>query len=564
MAIEQQEKINFVEELGDEVDWQLDLVDDPQGVEFSQTDEKISNFEQIYKFEDFDNMFADLWLWLNFDKITIWNSIINPQKAIVSILKELFPDDKNIDMEKIYNLSDFDKTYLADKVVSVQRIPDDLKNKKVGFENSSWYWEYFWTYEEVNSLLLSWIPVWSEKLPFEVVKSFSNNLMWARKKQALDVFDSFYKVWDTVPPMFNSRSIATWDLTGTSWIWWEPSLWRWERSYSKNKNKQKNYISFWPLSSDMEVLIKPEWIDPRDWVWWGKISFVLEKNDSKITISWEYTENWFVMENNTNIGDIKVLDDKLIIPKKYSWWDMSVTTESNQYLEWWYDEVNFNLYLKNWEIFGEDTPDYAASSGVFDSGPDFSKGLWKYNLSPEEKFDTESFFNSLLRVEKNTKLRPIPVDVTIGADKTIFTDPEKYISENKDYKKNFNWLIRSKIDFPKQPERWTQASLEKYNDGISKWKEKERIYLEKFDGLLDDFMKTVDVSDFAINRNDKSLQQNAQELLIKNRFLSFLSNAIQNDRVFNSIVEWKYDIKPKYVFGKRNIWFETSLSYIKE
>jgi len=50
-------------------------------------------------------------------------------------------------------------------------------------------------------------------------------------------------------------------------------------------------------------------------------------------------------------------------------------------------------------------------------------------------------------------------------------------------------------------------------------------------------MKTVDVSDFAINRNDKSLQQNAQELLIKNRFLSFLSNAIQNDRVFNSIVE---------------------------
>jgi len=36
------------------------LVDDPQGVEFSQTDEKISNFEQIYKFEDFDNMFADL------------------------------------------------------------------------------------------------------------------------------------------------------------------------------------------------------------------------------------------------------------------------------------------------------------------------------------------------------------------------------------------------------------------------------------------------------------------------------------------------------------------------
>jgi len=40
-------------------------------------------------------------------------------------------------MEKIYNLSDFDKTYLADKVVSVQRIPDDLKNKKVGFENSS-------------------------------------------------------------------------------------------------------------------------------------------------------------------------------------------------------------------------------------------------------------------------------------------------------------------------------------------------------------------------------------------------------------------------------------------
>jgi len=49
-------------------------------------------------------------------------------------------------------------------------------------------------------------------------------------------------------------------------------------------------------------------------------------------------------------------------------------------------------------------------------------------------------------------------------------------------------------------------------------------------------MKTVDVSDFATNRSDKNIQQDAQELLIKNRFLSFLSNAIQNDRVFKSII----------------------------
>ncbi len=556
MTIEQQEQISSVEEIEKEIDWQLDLIENSEDIDFSQTTESLGT--------SFDKALDNLWLWLNFDPIDVGNRMVYPNKAVKNILKEIFPNEDNIDMQKIYNLSDFQKFYLAHKIVSVQKIPDDLKDKKVGFENSSWYWEYFWTYEEVNKLLLKWTTVWSKDLPFWVVKSFSNNLMWRRKDQALDVFTAFFKNWDLVPPMPNSRSIATWDLTGTSWIWWEPSLWRWEWFYSKNKNKQKNYISFWPLSSDMEISIKPEWIDVKDWIWWWSINFVLEKNNKKIIIWWEYTENWFVMKNNTDVSDIKVLDDKLIIPKKYSWWNMSVNTESKKYWEWWYDEINFNLYLKNWEITSGPPEEITASGSIYDNGLDFWKDLWKYGLSQEEKFDTEYFFNSLLRAEKNTKLRPIPIDVIIGADKTIFTNPEEYISENENYKTQFDKLIRSKISFPKKPDRWTYDSREKYNKSVDEWKQKESIYLEKFNGLLNTFMKTVDVSDFATNRSDKNIQQDAQELLIKNRFLSFLSNAIQNDRVFKSIINWKYDIKPNYVFGERNIGFKTRLSYIKE
>jgi len=63
--------------------------------------------------------------------------MVYPNKAVKNILKEIFPNEDNIDMQKIYNLSDFQKFYLAHKIVSVQKIPDDLKDKKVGFENSS-------------------------------------------------------------------------------------------------------------------------------------------------------------------------------------------------------------------------------------------------------------------------------------------------------------------------------------------------------------------------------------------------------------------------------------------
>jgi hypothetical protein len=68
------------------------------------------------------------------------------------------------------------------------------------------------------------------------------------------------------------------------------------------------------------------------------------------------------------------------------------------------------------------------------------------------------------------------------------------------------------------------------------WEKSKNNRLSIFNNLLENFMKTVDVSNFAKNSEDRVIQQEAQKILIQNRFLSFLSTAIEDDKVFESIV----------------------------
>lgn len=550
MSIDINSSQNKFDEIKTNVFDDLRLVDSPNDVTFDTVDIESKIDDGVFKFFNSLN--------LKFESTIVWKHTIDSKVAIENILKELFPNETNIDMEKIYALGDLEKSMIAHKLSSVQPIPKSLRRSSVPFFDSKDQKRKTFpkTYVEINDLLNNWTIVWGKELPFELIHSFRQRLIWAKSPLTLETFTSFYKEGDSVPLMPNIASLATWDLTGTSWTGWEYNLWRWEWMYSPERYKQMNYINFWPLSSPMEILVNAEWIDVKDGIGWWKIEFVFEKNNKKHIIKWEYSSNWLrLLESNPKLEGVELVGNKIIVPKKYSWWNISVNTESAQYNDGWYDEVNFDLYIKNWDIWQE--------IGTLKDNAKANKELWKYNLNDLEWNHIGSMFKSIKKYENNTKLRPIPLDVSIGADKTLFTDPNKFLEENWNYKKDFDTFIQNKFPFPQRKERRTTEDVKKYNKDFDIQKNLRISSLQKFDKIVEDFMSTVDVSDFAKNSPDKEIQQKAQKMLIQNRFISFLFVATQDEAVFNSINDWKYNITPKFVSNERVINVETKMSYIK-
>jgi hypothetical protein len=327
------------------VDSELNKVKNPDDIKFDNSIDLVETKISPQIFRHLEG------LWLKFEPRINRYISINVKNAAENVLKEVFPNEKNIDMDKIFNLSDLEKSQLASKLVSIEQIPEKTIYSRFSYFNeSSWEREVSpFTCIEIQNLLDKWEKVGSEELPFDLVSEFGGILRASKHQLKLDLFTSFYKSWAQVSPMPNTYSVATWDLSSTTWIWWESNLWRWEWLYSKEKNKQTNYIDFWPLSRPMEIFVGAEWIDiDKNGVGWWKIEFVFEKNWKESYIKWEYTSEWLKLIKDYNLKDVDLSGNKIVIPKTYSGWNISVNTESVKYDESNYDEVNFDLYMENW------------------------------------------------------------------------------------------------------------------------------------------------------------------------------------------------------------------------
>lgn len=296
---------------------------------------------------------------LKFWTIDASNSKISLDAAFSAVMKNAFPNAKSIEMKDIYALSDTQKADLAWKIVAIQPLSADQKDKQILSSSGE-----IVKLSSIETALLYGLPIWKEtKLPqwdsyaprwvqldmspysvsradFElyskVVAEYKND---AFKK----VFVSFYKPHDAMPSIVpTTYALATWDLrTSTTGIWGVWNLWRESFIYDfGSKNTQVNSVRFWPVKNSINISVWAEWIDKA---WW-EIAFALTSPDGKeYTITWTYTSEWLVLQKDLSLAWVTVNGAMITIPEAYKNWDIKVQTKSNQYDNWTYDEIVFPI-----------------------------------------------------------------------------------------------------------------------------------------------------------------------------------------------------------------------------
>lgn len=332
-------------------------------------------------------------------------------------------------------------------------------------------------------------------------------------------YKKMFNKWDSIPPMPRVSVLATWDLWGTTGIWWLSNKWRLYFEYDlKLSDKVKNStitrsINFGSLDADAQIWISANGIDMigEKWGWSFDISFW-----DKWVIHGDYGPTWLEIDTSNFPDWVKWENWVLTIPVKYKNTPITITTKSTKYDDSkGYDEVLFWFSCKN-AFIGR--PGIADT--VYEDGWNFDLWLWKYELDSNMK----KYFNSCIsRIMNDVDVscaKEIPVNMWIYIDNTPFSDPKWFLDgESK------------KIGL--------ESVLSEYNGNQKLAKKLQEAY--------DSFSSKIDVSNFEQN------QQQAQKRLAECRFWESISIALKNYKFRSNLLSWKIRINPEFYIGQRKI-----------
>lgn len=340
-------------------------------------------------------------------------------------------------------------------------------------------------------------------------------------------YKKMFNKWDLIPPMPRVSVLATWDLWGTTGIWWISNKWRLYFEYDlKLSDKIKNStitrsINFGSLDTDAQIWISANWIDMIGEKWWWSFDISFWE---KWVIHGDYGPTWLKIDDSNFPDGVKWENWILTIPVKYRNIPITITTKSAKYDDdsKWYDEVLFWFSCKNASI--------DRSSGIanllYEVDWNFDLWLWKYELDSGMKNTFNTWLFKIMSEIDMSCAKEIPVNIWIYIDNTPFSNPEEFLNgESK------------KVGL--------ESVVAEYDNNP--------VLAKKLKETYDLFASKIDVSSFGQN------QQQAQKRLAECRFWESISIALRHPKFRSRFLSWRVKVNPEFHIGQRKI--ET---YIKE
>ncbi len=364
--------------------------------------------------------------------------------------------------------------------------------------------------------LSKWDKITSNNI--NVVTTLRNIIITMRMPKIKETYKKLLPPWNYSSTMPQVDFVATGDGGSTNGLNGGENTNRWLFNYKVNKEEwQKNEISSSSRILKFGLANKPmslafTWFgenkDTNDPNSGGTMTLKITNNNTIYEIKWTYKNGKLTLIPSNNMPkDIIVNQEKnsVTIPLEYKGATMELTTNSAKYISGGYDEVAF--------IVASDNVNMSSVASEEGSTTASANALGEYGLENSEKNDISSDIKTFMDKFNHSLVEPVLISITALADDTAYnkTNINKTI---QDYQKNIDALL-NKLN--KNP---------------------------KLTSILQEMNTNIDNSRVFIKDNPTANEITAQRLLLKNRFLITLDQALQNPRFSKAVETGKVKIIP--------------------